>query len=181
MSIAATRVMHSRLRKAYFPFSQLSPDIMLSLPAGNFAPVNTPPMTASQVEHSVETTASAQAIWRLFSDVPGWKRWNPGIQAIQISGPFAVGTTFQMTLPSGDVITSVLREVRPNEAFVDETEVGDLLVRVSHRIESLAQGHRRIVYDLKAIGPGAAEMGPAIASDFPDVLRALVSLAESLP
>ena len=112
--------------------------------------------------------------------MPAFHRFHPSTSESkrQIAGPFATGTTFQMTLPSGDVIISVLREVSENEVFVDETEVGDLLVRVSHRIEPLVQNRRRIIYALEATGPGAAEIGPAIASDFPEVLNALASRAE---
>jgi len=27
-------------------------------------------------------------VWRLFQDVPGWKKWNAGIEQIKINGPY---------------------------------------------------------------------------------------------
>ena len=39
------------------------------------------------VEHSVETSARAQAVWRLWADVKRWPEWNAGIERI-ISGDF---------------------------------------------------------------------------------------------
>ena len=37
-------------------------------------------------EHSIETTASPEAIWRLWSDVERWPEWNADIEQIEISG-----------------------------------------------------------------------------------------------
>jgi hypothetical protein len=42
-------------------------------------------------EHSIETTASAEAIRRLCADVPGWPDSIADIAHVEISGPFAVG------------------------------------------------------------------------------------------
>jgi hypothetical protein len=42
----------------------------------------------------------------------------------------------------------------------------------------LAANVTRMVYAVDAQGPGAAEIGPAIAADFPEVLAALSALAE---
>jgi len=46
---------------------------------------------------------------------------------------------------------------------------------------SLPAHRTRITYSVHARGAGAAEIGPAISSDFPDVLAALVALAERDP
>ncbi|RXT48635.1 hypothetical protein [Bradyrhizobium betae] len=41
-----------------------------------------------QHEYAIETSATAETIWRIFRDVPGWKNWNAGIEQIDIDGPF---------------------------------------------------------------------------------------------
>jgi hypothetical protein len=128
-------------------------------------------------EHSIETSASKEAIWRLFSDVNGWKRWNAGIERIEMKAPFAVGSEFFMQPPGQDGFISKLIWVVPNAGFTDETRVGDLTVRVEHRIERVSENLRRVVYAIEAQGPGCEEIGPAVSADFPDVLRALVALA----
>ena len=132
-----------------------------------------------RTEHSIETTATPEAIWGLFRDVPGWTAWNAGIERVELDGPFAEGTWFTMKPPGQDAFVSTLVEVRENERFVDETRVGDLVVKVAHRIERLDARRVRVTYAIDAKGPGAAEIGPAIAADFPDVLRALTSCAEA--
>ena len=131
-----------------------------------------------RVEHAIETSATPEIIWSIFRDVPGWKDWNAGIETIEIDGPFATGTWFTMKPPGEDPLRSKLVDVRENVCFVDETRVGDLVVAVAHRIESRAAERTCITYAVEANGPGASEIGPAIASDFPAVLAALVNRAE---
>ncbi|MET4386937.1 hypothetical protein ABIB73_002686 [Bradyrhizobium sp. F1.4.3] len=130
-------------------------------------------------EYAIETSATAETIWTIFRDVPGWKTWNAGIEQINIDGPFAAGTWFTMKPPGEEALRSQLIEVRENACFVDVTRVGDLVIEVAHRIESLGAARTRIVYAVDARGPQASEIGPAVASDFPEVLASLAKLAES--
>ncbi len=130
-------------------------------------------------EYSIETSASPEEIWRLFVDVPGWKKWNAGIEQIEMRGPFAVGTEFTMTPPGQEPLLTRLIEVRENELFVDETRVGELVIVVAHRIERLSAHRTKVTYAVEATGPGCDEVGPAVSSDFPDVIKSLVGLAVS--
>lgn len=125
------------------------------------------------VQHDIEAKAGPSAIWALFSDVAGWKTWNPGVEASQLEGPFATGSWFTMTPTGAEPLRSRLLNVRENECFVDETRVDDLVVTVHHRLTVLEDGRTRISYELEARGPGAAEIGPMVAADFPEVLSAL--------
>ena len=129
-------------------------------------------------EYGIETSATAATVWSIFRDVPGWKTWNAGVEHIEIDGPFAAGTWFTMKPPGQDPLRSRLVEVRENACFVDETRVGDLAITVAHRIETLEGGRTRITYAAEALGPEASEIGPAVASDFAEVLAALAKLAE---
>ncbi len=130
-----------------------------------------------RTEHSIEIEEGAEVIWRILRDVAGWKRWNAGIERIELEGPFATGTWFTMQPPGQDAFRSCFLSVRENEGFVDETRVEDLVVTVDHRIERLGAKRARVVYAVLARGPGAEEVGPAVSSDFPDVLAALAKLA----
>jgi hypothetical protein len=130
-------------------------------------------------EYAIETTATAATIWSIFRDVPAWKNWNAGIEQIEIDGPFATGTWFTMKPPGEEALRSQLIDVRENLCFVDETRVGDLVVKVAHRIELLGSARTRVVYAVDARGPQAPEIGPAVASDFPEVLASLAKLAET--
>jgi hypothetical protein len=128
-----------------------------------------------ETEYSVETEAEPAAIWALFRDVEGWKQWNSGIETIELEGPFAAGTWFTMKPPGSEPLRSRLVEVRENECFVDETRVDDLRVTVAHRLVPLSGQRTRVTYAVEATGPGAREIGPMIAADFPEVLSSLAA------
>ncbi|MCP3372374.1 SRPBCC family protein [Bradyrhizobium cajani] len=132
-----------------------------------------------QGQYAIETSATVDAIWRIFRDVAGWKAWNAGIEQIDIEGPFSAGTWFTMKPPGEETLRSQLVEVRENECFVDETRLGSLVITVAHQIERLGPTRTRIIYAVDARGPQASEIGPAVASDFPDVLASLANLAEA--
>lgn len=128
-------------------------------------------------EHSIETNVAAEAIWRVWADVSRWREWNADIERIQLTGPFAVGSTIAMTPHGQDAVQLRLAEVVEGELFVDEAEVAGTLVRTTHRIESLDDRRVRVVYRLEASGPAADAIGPAISGDFDDTLTALVEHA----
>jgi uncharacterized protein YndB with AHSA1/START domain len=135
-------------------------------------------------ERSVETTASPESIWRLWSDVATWGDWNADIERIEISGPFAAGSTIAMTPAGQDTVELRLSEVSEPKLFVDEADLGDVVVRTFHRIDPLDEGRSRVTYRMEITGPAAdtvgSELGPQISGDFPEVLAALVRKATSL-
>jgi uncharacterized protein YndB with AHSA1/START domain len=129
------------------------------------------------VEHSIETSASPEAIWRLWSDVPGWPEWNADLAEAELDGEFGEGSTIRMTSKDGDVVELRIEKAVEPGRFVDEADFGNIVVRTTHRIEP-----GRIVYRMEITGPEAdtvgAELGPQISGDFPDVLAALAERAE---
>ena len=134
-------------------------------------------------EHSLETTAAPEAIWRQWSDVDHWPEWNGDIERIEIDGPFAVGSRITMVPIGEEPIDLRLAEVVEPDLFVDEADLGEIVVRTIHRVEQLDQGRARVTYRMEISGPAAdtvgPQLGPEISGDFPQVLAALVELAES--
>jgi uncharacterized protein YndB with AHSA1/START domain len=135
-----------------------------------------------EYEHSTETSATPDRVWRHWSDMAAWPQWNDGIENMEIDGPFAAGTTFTMTPPGDEPIQMRLTEIIPGELFTDEMNGTDFTVRTVHRLEPTAGGRTRIIYRTEITGPAAdqvgPELGPAITADFPGVLAALATLAE---
>lgn len=126
------------------------------------------------VEHSAETDLEPEAIWRTWAEVDRWGEWNPDIAVVELSGPFATGSTITMTPLGQEPVELRITEARPRELFVDEATVAGTVIRTAHRIERLAAGRMRVVYALQADGPLARELGPAISADFPETLAGLL-------
>lgn len=133
-------------------------------------------------EYALEAAASPEALWRLLSDIDGWSRWNDGIETIVLDGPLAVGATFRMKPPGEDMLTSTVAELEENRLLTDVTEMGELVIRVVHRLEPLPGGGTSLTYRVKVSGPAAdavgEEVGAAVSADFPDVMAALAAAAQ---
>jgi len=135
------------------------------------------------VEHSVETSARAQAIWRLWADVERWPEWNAGVERIELRGPFAVGSTILMTPPGDEPVELRIAEAVEPELFVDEADGGDFVVRTTHRVEAVGDERSRITYRMVITGRPPipwAQRSAEISGDFPEVLAALAARAEGL-
>jgi len=128
-------------------------------------------------EHSVQADVGPQAIWQAWRTVERWPEWNGDIARIELSGPFAVGSTIAMTSHEQDTVELRIARVEEGELFVDEAEVAGTTLRTLHRIDRLDDGRVQIVYRLEASGPAAEEIGPAVSADFDDTLAALVQYA----
>ena len=116
-------------------------------------------------------------------DVAGWPEWNGDIERIELIGPFAAGSTILMT-PIGDepVELRIAEAVEP-EHFVDEADMGEIVVRTMHRVERLDPERAQVTYRMEITGPAAdtlgPQIGPEISGDFPETLARLVQRAES--
>src|SRR4051794_10725746 len=134
-------------------------------------------------EFSQNTEVSAEALWPLLKDVNGWGAWNDGIEAIALDGPLAVGATFQMKPPGEDAVTSTIAELEENHLLTDVTDLGDLVIRVAHRLEPQPGGGTAVSYRVEVTGPAAdsigEEVGSSISADFPQVIAALVAAGQS--
>jgi hypothetical protein len=134
-------------------------------------------------EHSIETSAAPEAIWRLWADVPGWPSWNGDIERIELVGPFAAGSRILMTPVGQEPVELRIAETVEPELFVDEADLSEIVVRTIHRIERLDSERLRVTYLMEITGSAAdtlgPQIGPEISGDFSETLAALVERAES--
>jgi Polyketide cyclase / dehydrase and lipid transport len=133
-------------------------------------------------EESIDTTASAEAIWRLWADVARWPDWNADIEHIELSGPFASGSRISMTPIGQEPVELRIEEAIEPELFIDVAELGGVVVRTIHRVQRLDDDQNRVTYRMEITGPAAEregpELGPEISGDFPQTLAALVDRAQ---
>lgn len=129
-------------------------------------------------EHTAETTASADAVWALYADVNAWLRWDHGLDAIVLDGPFEAGVTGRITPKGMGELPFVLTRVEPGRRFDDETPAMGHVLRFIHVIEPLAEGGARVTHRVEIEGPAADEMGPNVTGDTPEAVAALVAMAE---
>jgi len=132
-------------------------------------------------EHSIETDASPQSIWSLYSDVPAWPRWDQGLEWVTLDGPFSAGTRGSLKVPNQDALAFRLVEVRPLNGFSDETYIPGLVITFDHSLTETASGKTRITHGVTITGPAAEsvapDLGPQITADVPEAIESLARLA----
>ncbi len=130
--------------------------------------------------HSIEATVSPAAVWSLYEDVTSWPRWDAQAELVTRDGPFAPGITGTMKFAGQEPLPYTLGKVEPLLEFVDETALGEIVVRVSHRLQPLASGGLRVTHAVEIDGPAehAQQLGPMITADFPTTMASLIALAK---
>lgn len=130
-------------------------------------------------QHTIETDATPEAVWKLYSDVSTWAAWDDGAEYVQLDGPFVVGSKGVAKFNGQDPFAFALLEVVPNERFTDETVVPDagISVRVTHTLALLANGRTQITHAFAIDGPGAETVGPMITADVPHTMANLADQA----
>ena len=134
-------------------------------------------------EQSVETTAAPEQVWQLWADVAGWPEWNGDIEQIELIGPFAAGSRIVMTPIGEEPVELRIAEAVEPELFVDEADMGEIVVRTIHRVLRLDSERARVTYRMEITGRSADTLGPlvgrGISGDFPQTLAGLVARAEA--
>ena len=115
-------------------------------------------------EYRQSTDAAPETLWSVLGDVDNWGSWNAGIETIAMDGPLAVGATFQMKPPGEDTVSSTIAELEQNRLLTDVTDLGDLVVRVAHRLDPLPDGGTAVSYRVEVTGPAADAVGEEVGT-----------------
>lgn len=135
------------------------------------------------VTHTEITTASPEAIWALWENVPGWIQWDEGLEAISLDGPFAVGTPGKIRPTGGPSWPFTLIDVEDGVRFTDETRLPLCRLRFAHELESTADGHTAVTITVSFHGPlrplFQRVIGKDIARELAAQTQRLVQVAEA--
>lgn len=132
---------------------------------------------------SVETTASPDKVWRIWSDMSTWGQWNPNVTSMDWTGGFASGTTGVMNTPAGQHHKMQLVDVQPGRSFALITAVvPGTRFRFNCRVEPF-NGKTKVSQTVEVGGPLGPVLGgllgPQVSKDFGTLLANLAQKAES--
>ena len=74
-------------------------------------------------EAALETKASPDRVWRVWSDVNHWHEWNPDMKESRINGPLKLGATGMIDTRSGgkhDVVVQLTRKLTPDSVGLEQ-------------------------------------------------------------
>lgn len=132
---------------------------------------------------SVETSAPAEKVWKIWSDMSTWGDWNPNVSTMDWHGGFQSGTTGVMNTRAGQHHKMTLVDVQPERGFALETSVvPGTRFRFNCRIEP-AGAKTRIGQWVEVKGPLGpvlgGMLGPQVSKEFGTLLGNLAKRAES--
>ena len=132
---------------------------------------------------SVETTASPDRVWRIWSDMSTWGDWNPNVSTMDWTGGFVQGSEGVMNTRAGMHHKMKLLEVQPGRAFVLETRVVPGTKFLFHCRVEPSGGTTKISQAVEVGGPLGpllgGMIGPQVAKDFDVLLANLAKKAEA--
>lgn len=134
---------------------------------------------------SRSTTASPEAVWRVWSDPNNWSRWNSGIGSAEVDGPLANGTRGQMTTDRGSTHDVTFHDVVEGRGF-SMSMAGPPLTKFTFNCEIVPNnGGSTIAQNVAISGPLAFLFGPMMGNEmakhFAPVLDDLAHTAQAHP
>jgi hypothetical protein len=139
--------------------------------------------TMAEYGTSIETTAPADKIWKIWSDMSTWGDWNPNVSTMEWQGPFASGTTGVMNTHARQHHKMKLLDVQAGHGFALETSVvPGTTFRFKCGIEP-SGGKTKISQTVEVKGPLGpilgGMLGPQVSKEFGTLLRNLANKAEA--
>lgn len=103
--------------------------------------------------HSIVTKeATKEQLWKLFSDVNNWHKWDRGIEYAKMDGKFEKGNFFELRPKGGPKVRIQLVEAVENKTFTDFTKFPFAKMYGEHCFEDTPEG-LKITTTMKVTGP----------------------------
>jgi hypothetical protein len=135
------------------------------------------------IKHTVETKASASAVWSIWQDVQNWNTWDPGIEYATLNGPFVAGTMGTLKPKEGPLVQTRLTHVESMKMFIDEAKLPFAKIIVTHTIAE-SKGKRFVTHQIEMKGMlaflFAYLIGRNMKKNLPHEMMAMIKKAEQL-
>lgn len=132
-------------------------------------------------QHSLQTNASPEAVWRRWMDVGTWPEWDRSLEEARLDGPFQVGTGGTLRFQDGQRISFAITAAAPGRAFTLECRLPGAVLRMEHLVEASPHGSR-LRREVHLAGwlawLQARRVGAPLLENLPPALRALARVAE---
>jgi hypothetical protein len=105
-----------------------------------------------QFEHSADSGAVPEEVWRRYIDVEHWSDWSPGVEWSRLDGPLEVGTKGKSKPPGSPALRFRIIAVERNVKFATKVRLPGAGLKFEHAIEPLPTG-ARITHRATLSGP----------------------------
>lgn len=136
--------------------------------------------TNRSFHHEVSTSASAAAVWRLWTDASTWKDWDQGLKDASLSGAMSLGSKGTILPKSGPASRFVVTEWTEGKSYAFKTSLplASLTVRRTLMETSPVRFRHEVSFDGLLAGFWANQFGPQFRAALPPTMREIARLAE---
>jgi hypothetical protein len=132
-------------------------------------------------EHTIVTSASAEAIWRRWTSVELWPEDDPDCRWARISGDYVVGASGQVKT-GGPAARFTVTQLEPHRLMCFEIKLPGAVMSFPHTAEPVAQGIR-LTHGITITGPltplYSRLVGGGVAAGLPTVVALVANNALS--
>jgi uncharacterized protein YndB with AHSA1/START domain len=132
-------------------------------------------------EHTMETTAPAERIWQLWTDVAGWPRWDTALVSAHLEGPFAHNARGRLQSKGSPESTFRIVELEPGRSYTFAVPLLLAELHVRRALTPTPTG-TRYTHEVSFVGPLGWLFGLLLGRQFramlPGVMERLRTLAE---
>ncbi len=132
-------------------------------------------------KHTIKTSLSPVAIWKLWEDVNNWNSWDQGVESSSIEGPFKIGAQGRLKPKGGPALNIRLTDVEYLKTFVCESKLPFARIIVSHFLTA-SRGQTVISHQIEIKGPLAMLfaylIGRQMKKNLPDEMAAMITKVE---
>ena len=129
------------------------------------------------------TSATSEAVWQQWKDVPNRTQWDQGLEWARIDGRFAAGTRGEVKLKGQPLRRFEILEARPPTTYVDRFFL-PLGAEMDwfHSVEDVGDNQRRVTFRIEVRGPTSLVLTPILKhilrGEIPETVDKLVEIAE---
>ena len=109
-------------------------------------------MSTFVAEHTLDTSAEPEEVWRRLAEVATWSEWDAGIAWAELAGPFSSGAQGRMKLRGEGACSFRLAEVEVNASVTALIKLPLAEIRHTHAQEASALG-TRVTHRVEITGP----------------------------
>jgi hypothetical protein len=129
------------------------------------------------------TSATSEAVWQQWKDVPNRTQWDEGLEWARIDGDFATGTRGEVKVKGQPPRRFEILEARPPTTYIDRF----FLPRGAkmdwfHSVEDVGDNQRRVTFRIEVSGPTSLVLAPImkhiLKSEIPATVDKLIDTAE---
>jgi len=109
-------------------------------------------MVMWHAEHTLDTSAAPDEVWRRLEEVSHWPEWDLGVSWAELTGPFKVGSFGKMKVRGEGTLTFRLAKVVANRTFTALVKLPLAEIRHTHDQEASTMG-TRMTHRIEISGP----------------------------